>query len=179
MAVGKQWVWTPEMDATLKRLWVSDCSKQTIGTELGMHRHTISDRAGFLGLGARCRAPISTSAIFWPAERSARLIDMWTRGLSSSEIARELGVTKNAVVGRVRRLNLPWRRQPKKHNIRVSQRGVLNLDSWPAKDGCLFPIGHLDQPDFHFCGQPQTNGLYCAAHAAICYVPVRQKKVAA
>jgi GcrA cell cycle regulator len=50
----------------------------------------------------------------WTDERTARLTELWTEGLSCSQIARELGgdITRNAVIGKVTRLNLPRRRDP-------------------------------------------------------------------
>ena len=35
---------------------------------------------------------------------------------------------------------------------------------------CRFPIGHPDQEDFHFCGEPAVKGFpYCAEHCAVAY----------
>jgi hypothetical protein len=35
---------------------------------------------------------------------------------------------------------------------------------------CKFPIGHPDQPDFHFCGEPSHPGFpYCVTHCAVVY----------
>jgi len=48
----------------------------------------------------------------WTAERVADLRRLWGEGLSSGEIARRLGCSKNGVVGKVHRLNLPKRESP-------------------------------------------------------------------
>lgn len=45
----------------------------------------------------------------WPAERVSKLRVLWTQGLSATEIAKQLGVTRCAVLGKVHRLNLPLR----------------------------------------------------------------------
>jgi GcrA cell cycle regulator len=46
----------------------------------------------------------------WTDERIERLKEMWTEGLSASQIARALGeVTRNAVIGKVHRLGLAGR----------------------------------------------------------------------
>jgi GcrA cell cycle regulator len=46
----------------------------------------------------------------WTDERVDRLTKLWADGLSASQIAAELGgVTRNAVIGKVHRLNLPGR----------------------------------------------------------------------
>lgn len=47
---------------------------------------------------------------FWNEERDAELTRMWSEDLSASQIAQRLGgTTRNAVIGRVRRLHLPYR----------------------------------------------------------------------
>lgn len=46
----------------------------------------------------------------WTDERVERLTKLWAEGLSASQIAAELGgVSRNAVIGKVHRLNLPGR----------------------------------------------------------------------
>jgi GcrA cell cycle regulator len=42
----------------------------------------------------------------WPAERDERLRVLWAEGLPASAIGRDLGVSKDGVVGRVHRLHL-------------------------------------------------------------------------
>jgi len=35
---------------------------------------------------------------------------------------------------------------------------------------CKFPLGHPDEPDFGFCGEPAHPGFpYCVAHCALVY----------
>jgi len=48
----------------------------------------------------------------WPPERDALLAQHWASGLSSLAIARAMGVTKRAVIGRAHRLGLPPRPSP-------------------------------------------------------------------
>jgi GcrA cell cycle regulator len=48
----------------------------------------------------------------WPAETIQRLRDLWDEGLSTADIGRRLGLTKNAVVGKAHRLDLPARPSP-------------------------------------------------------------------
>ena len=45
----------------------------------------------------------------WTRERDEELKRLWAQGLSTSRIGDQLGVTKNAVVGRSHRLRLPSR----------------------------------------------------------------------
>lgn len=50
----------------------------------------------------------------WPDERVARLRGLWAEvpQLSTAEIGRRLGITKNAVVAKAHRINLPGRPSP-------------------------------------------------------------------
>lgn len=48
----------------------------------------------------------------WAEETIARLRKLWDEGLSTAEIGRRLGVTKNCIVGKAHRLDLPARPSP-------------------------------------------------------------------
>jgi len=48
----------------------------------------------------------------WTQEAIDRLRALWAEGLSTAEIGRRMGVSKNAVVGKAHRLNLPPRPSP-------------------------------------------------------------------
>lgn len=48
----------------------------------------------------------------WTEETIARLKELWEQGLSTAEIGRQIGITKNAVVGKAHRLGLPARPSP-------------------------------------------------------------------
>jgi GcrA cell cycle regulator len=48
----------------------------------------------------------------WADETIVRLRALWDEGLSTAEIGRRLGVSKNAVVGKAHRLDLPARPSP-------------------------------------------------------------------
>jgi len=48
----------------------------------------------------------------WNEETISQLQELWRQGLSTAEIGRQLGITKNAVVGKAHRLALPPRPSP-------------------------------------------------------------------
>ena len=48
----------------------------------------------------------------WTPERIQHLRTLWAEGHSTEEIGRRMGITKNAVVGKAHRLNLPARPSP-------------------------------------------------------------------
>src|SRR5487761_2566271 len=53
----------------------------------------------------------------WNEETIARLRGLWAEGLSTAEIGRRMGVSKNAVVGKAHRLNLPARPSPIRRDV--------------------------------------------------------------
>jgi GcrA cell cycle regulator len=58
----------------------------------------------------------------WTDERINELTRLWEQGLSASEIGKMLGVSKNAVVGKAHRLNLPARPSPIKRGANPKPR---------------------------------------------------------
>ena len=110
----------------------------------------------------------------WTRERDEELRRLWDQGLSTSRIGDRLGVTKNAVVGRAHRLNLPSRERvvttrgvrpvPRKQIRQIRGISLANL----SDDGCRW-IGD----DGLYCGQKITRGRYCDEHAAASYVETR------
>lgn len=48
----------------------------------------------------------------WTDERIQELTSLWQEGLSASEIGKRMGVSKNSIVGKAHRLNLPSRPSP-------------------------------------------------------------------
>ena len=112
----------------------------------------------------------------WTTERVEELTKLWATGLSASEIGRRLGITKNAVVGKVRRLDLAMRRVPAPPKREPT---VVTLDRLKANQ-CSWPEGEPGDPNFRFCGKSAEIGKpYCEAHCAIAYVPPKKKQTVA
>jgi len=111
--------------------------------------------------------------VVWTDDRVEELKRLWGEGLTTGEIGKALGVSKNAVVGKAHRLGLKGRPSPIK---RVTQpkpkqepkiRSVIDLSAHT----CRWPIGDPREPGFHFCGKPAIPGKpYCSEHAAVAYV---------
>lgn len=146
------------------------------------------------------------SAEEWTPDRIKVLIAFWEEGLPTSEIGRRLGVTKNAVVGKVHRLGLKKRAspirqtssssaQPKKAKMsqpKVQAGAQANTPSMPkpvmpsgevvrleelTSSMCCWPEGEPGTEEFHFCGQPSVpEKPYCDAHCARAYVKVSKDK---
>ncbi len=123
----------------------------------------------------------------WTDERVENLKKLWQDGLSASQIAKQLGgVTRNAVIGKVHRLNLSGRAQPSKPARpvfkaprvareakpatprRVAEPRVVQESSMPVPE----PIRYMDEVPgsatihtlgAHMCkwpiGDPATDGF--------------------
>ncbi|MFZ3234038.1 MAG: GcrA family cell cycle regulator [Stellaceae bacterium] len=110
--------------------------------------------------------------ITWTTERVERLTQLFEEGLPTAEIGRRLGLTKNAVIGRLYRSAMTRREPPPKIEPR---RNVFEF----AGPSCLWPHGHPNDPNFHFCGaRPMAGKPYCEAHAALAYIRPKDQNAA-
>lgn len=118
-----------------------------------------------------------TQAAVWPEDRSEKLRVLWDKGSSASEIARELGVTRNSVIGKVRRLELSYRREP----MRPQPRHTHTIENWVHKT-CSYPVDLPGDQGFHFCGLEVIDNAknkpspYCQDHYSLCYIPKRKRQ---
>ena len=109
----------------------------------------------------------NTTTGSWNEDNIARLRELWGEGLPAAEIGRRLGITKNAVIGKAWRLDLPPRRAADSLNPVPSLAEIMPL----ATDRCHWPFGRPGTASFRFCNQPVLTGKpYCAAHCRIAYV---------
>ena len=72
---------------------------------------------------------LTSTAVFdrsWPDTQIAILRQLWNKGLPTAEIGRLLSGTKNAIVGKARRLGLEPRPSPIRHKPRAIRRPSLN-----------------------------------------------------
>ena len=111
----------------------------------------------------------------WTDDRITKLKKLWSEGLTTGEIGKRLGVSKNAVVGKAHRLGLksrpsPIRRAGKKAEPKKEETKVYTLATLTSQT-CRWPIGDPKEDNFHFCGKMifQTKP-YCAEHCAAAYV---------
>lgn len=65
--------------------------------------------------------------VTWTEERIEQLRKLWDQGLSASAIGKQLGVSKNAVVGKAHRLKLPARPSPIRKGTRPPVRRMAVL----------------------------------------------------
>src|SRR3954469_10582593 len=106
----------------------------------------------------------------WTSERIELLRLLWDEGVTTAEIGRRIGVSKNAVVGKVHRIGLVPR------IVKDEQPPRRNVFEFPGP-ACMWPIGHPTDDDFHFCGgRPEAGRPYCEAHAKIAYIKLKDDK---
>ena len=143
----------------------------------------------------------------WTPEREEKLIQLWKKGHSGSQIANMLGgTTRNAVIGKAHRLNLPARsvsrRSTTKTNTeknntsevtnqklgRKARFKALLLDKSfepekPTKledlsdDCCRWPLGEKMEPASFFCGRKTMEKFpYCKLHVLYAFQPKNAKE---
>jgi GcrA cell cycle regulator len=135
----------------------------------------------------------------WTEERVETLKTLWMQRKTATEIAAIMGesLTRNAVIGKVHRLNLEKRMKPirktstklgdmikaKKQVASAAPKLERTMKPMVSEQGtasvltlgvhmCKWPIGDPFNDDFSFCGLRQNGaGPYCAKHAKKAYVP--------
>ncbi|MDD4520138.1 MAG: global cell cycle regulator GcrA-like protein [Alphaproteobacteria bacterium] len=129
----------------------------------------------------------------WTPELVEDLQRLWNEGLTTGEIGKRLGVSKNAVVGKAHRLGLesrpsPIHREEKTKEKPVKAKKKAAVKKAPKKkeklvlndlhfNSCRWPIGDPKDPDFHFCGKETFMGRpYCAEHCLKAYVGIHKHK---
>jgi GcrA cell cycle regulator len=108
----------------------------------------------------------------WTEDLVLRLRELWSQGLTASQIAAALpGFSRNAILGKVHRLNLSSRPSPIQRDL-PPKPTLMTL----REHMCKWPIGEPGTPDFHFCGdETVANSPYCAEHHSRAYVPSRKQ----
>lgn len=140
----------------------------------------------------------------WTQENTLLLIKLWgEKVLTGQQIADQLKTTRSAVLGKVRRMKLPYRTEEEKkprHNkaepVRKFKKSNLPIEpKAPGASRRKKRIEHhiVDDPsknvtlmqlkekscryplDNHmFCGQvAQENSSYCPGHHSLCTIPVQ------
>ena len=141
----------------------------------------------------------------WTDESVEKLRRLWMQGLTANEIAKQLGVTKNAIVGKVHRLCLTARPSPIKVKEQEEEISEVTVNEeieegasceFNAKAAakqraeeltniklvdldshtCRWPIGDPRDDDFCFCGKKVRSGqTYCDEHSVMAYVKALKK----
>lgn len=132
----------------------------------------------------------------WSDDRVTQLRSCFDAGLTCSQIAREVGVTRNAVIGKLHRIRLlrghkpAEKKAPRVQLLRIRSRTPrLVRVALPPPDPeepdipsikvslaelneftCRWPIGDVGSENFCFCGNQVYGPFpYCIAHARVAY----------
>ena len=130
----------------------------------------------------------TTGTIDWDADAIGRLRYLWAEGHSTAEIGRRMNISKNAVVGKAHRLDLPARPSPiRRDAVRTARparptcpplaelvptapplvkvptpstsRRIPTTAAFKfGNTPCCWPIGEPSRPSFHFCGADSVLG---------------------
>ena len=60
----------------------------------------------------------------WTDDKIKKLKKMWSAGKPATEIAKTLGMSKNSIIGKVHRLNLPTRPSPIKAEVKPQKKAA-------------------------------------------------------
>jgi GcrA cell cycle regulator len=136
----------------------------------------------------------------WDDARIARLRALWAEGHSMSEIGRCMGMSKNTIVAKVHRLNLPSRPSPiraggvatalqRDRIVKAPPLVAVALEPQlgdaarafgpclrpalprEARFACVWPVGTPGTPQFRFCNADTGDSVYCPRHHAIAFLP--------
>lgn len=131
-------------------------------------------------------------------ETQKRLVDLWQAGKTSAEIGALMGITRNAVIGRIDRMRMRGvsiERSPGIHvNDNHKSRELVPAKgagiNWWSKakpktgvlltklrqDSCRYILPERHEGQHIYCGEPKERGSYCAGHGELCYSPVADVK---
>ena len=99
----------------------------------------------------------------WPEKDVEQLKILASMGWTARKIGERLGYSKNAVLGKMRRIKIS--------NVVIEKRSYVICDAeikQPMDNNCLWPLGDK------WCGEKRTeNSPYCAYHHKIAYIDVK------
>lgn len=142
----------------------------------------------------------------WDNDNLKKLKNLVEKGLSTSDIGRKLGFSKNAIVGKLNRLGWNKKAQEENKNAEMKIKQVRKASKMTIKsevkdfikndidvhdniikhalemaklkaDECRWAIGDPNADDFHFCRKKVFEGKpYCYEHCKIAYQFNQTKK---
>ena len=110
----------------------------------------------------------------WNDATVDKLREWYAAGKPCRLIAAELGMTKNMVIGKARRLGLwhPNGAAP----VQIYHPPYRKIET-PDYAHCQFPTGNVGEAGFHFCGDTAKIGsAYCEEHHTRCHRDRRDRE---
>ena len=139
--------WNDENVTKLRELWSQGLPTAQIGKLLGFTKNAVVGKAHRIGLERR-PSPIRRTAVK-PDRKKARSPVMPQLNFESKQESD----------------NIQNRETPSFKPV------VRNLFSPSVKRGCEWPMGHPDEPEFHFCDKERFEDKpYCLDHCAVAYI---------
>ncbi len=174
--------WTDESITRLRSLWQEGLSTAEIGRRMQITKNAVVGKAHRLTLSPRPSpirkgpekpdpAPIEPSAIAVPRPRPA-----------SSAGPEPAAASPDAIPPQRRPLSVVGTQAPEPRPAPLAEAeppALRPVASTPRRRGltCCWPLGEPGTKDFHFCGgDPIAGKPYCAAHAALAYVRIRDRR---
>ena len=146
--------WNDDNVARLKELWDQGLPTAQIGKLLGFTKNAVVGKAHRIGLERR-PSPIRRTAVK-PDRKKARSPVMPQLNFESKQESDNIQNRETLSFKPV----------------------VRNLFSPSVKRGCEWPMGHPDEPEFHFCDKERFEDKpYCLEHCAIAYVIPEKEEV--
>ena len=116
---------------------------------------------------------------FWTPDMVKRLVELRRKGMTTSQIADDLGLSRGSVAGKWSRLTEAEKMgkipmvQPLLDRPNLPQRLQLRNMDW-SLTSCSWPEGDPQEGDFHFCGADIVAGRpYCDRHCGVAYTSMR------
>ncbi len=171
--------WTAEEERLLVEMLAAGSDAKSIANTLGRSVRGIRRKKGRVNTWPCIKNP-------WTPKTEAELARLWSTALSTREIGAAMGVSKNAVVGKAARLQLPARLSP----IGSSSGGAraalafnfmpqlptrrlprtFQSSAWGAPPKtCQWIEGEPSLDDACKCGFPTSGRSYCAGHHSRAY----------
>ncbi len=139
--------WNDENVTKLRELWSQGLPTAQIGKLLGFTKNAVVGKAHRIGLERR-PSPIRRTAVK-PDRKKARSPVMPQLNFESKQESDNIQNRETLSFKPV----------------------VRNLFSPSVKRGCEWPMGHPDEPEFHFCDKERFEDKpYCLDHCAVAYI---------
>lgn len=129
------------------------------------------------------------TSLEWNDAQIIELTSLWAAGFTAEQIRLQMGTSRSAVCGKVRRLMLPIRakhiterkprndfyvkKEPKPVVVLQNPDPVGPIGAFPEFDACRYIAGEVNQ-EFQCCGAPASDGSWCDFHRSVVFVPMRK-----
>ncbi len=165
--------WNEEMIARLRQLWQEGHSTAEIGRRMGITKNAVVGKAHRLILPPR-PSPIRRDMVEGHVSRRSttrRVTGPTLPALSSPNAASSVAVPDAPAV------IMPRIATPQPPRAPVQLRAVPMPRAGARVTTCCWPIGDPGTASFRFCDDGAMAGKpYCAQHAALAYVKVRDRR---